>query len=118
MFVMPFIDSIAAKRLSWILKTLLGVEAIVDLIILAYGTVLENSELLINLYKLSSTNHLFRQCLQSWTRGTDDLWARCLFIGVYSFGIRVLVRLIMEILDISDSNIGPFQWYMKSYLWL
>lgn len=51
MFDISFIDRMAARRLKWFLKAFLGLEIIIDLVLLAYGTTLDDGEALVNPHK-------------------------------------------------------------------
>lgn len=48
MFSVPVVDQSVAMRLAWILKTLLGLEAIIKMILFIYVTVAEDGKLPIN----------------------------------------------------------------------
>lgn len=45
MFIVSTIDGTTAKRLAYVLKTFLGLEAIIKLVIFIYCTVAENGEI-------------------------------------------------------------------------
>lgn len=51
MLIISAIDRVAARRLSWFLKTLLGVEVIIGPAVLSYVTVIGDGKVLIYLYK-------------------------------------------------------------------
>lgn len=91
---MSSIDHAAARRLAWLLKTLLGLEAIITLVIFAYGTVIEDSEVLDNPHKAKidkSPSH----CRRPWPGRIYVMWNGGCFIVKYKYfwsGGRILVR--------------------------
>lgn len=110
-------DCVAAKHLAYVLKTLLGLEAIIKLAIMAYINVAQDSEILFNPHKTKpdiSTQLLLsalsRKVLLYVERRTLE---RCSFLWEPWTG-----ELNEEVLDLSDSSIGPSRWCMGLYLWL
>lgn len=83
-----FIDRTAARQLTWLLKTLLGLDAFTNLVLLVYGTLVECGEVLINSHKTKSDKLL----VIGLGPGAYCMW-RCFFITSDSSGDRILVRL-------------------------
>lgn len=98
-------------RLACILRTLLGLEAIIKFVLMIYTTTITNSELLISLYKimLDKSIQLASSVLARKVPRYAELRAlymyHCLFLWeLWTGGFKD------EALDISNFSIGSFRW--------
>lgn len=107
----------AASRLACALKTLLGLEAIIKLTLMVYGTMVQNSKLLINLnetelneFTQPLSSALVRKVPRCAGKSFLHRWRFLWGLGAGEFED--------EALDIPDTNIGSSRWCMGSYSWL
>lgn len=110
------IDCAVAKRLAWVLKTLLGLEAFINIANFFYGTVSEDGEMHSNpqiTYLERSTQSLSsalaRMDLQHVGK---QILHHCLFLSGSCPG-----KLEKVFYEFSDSCIGVPQWRMELSSW-
>lgn len=87
---MTFVDPTTARHLAWVLKTLLGLEIIIELALLLYGTVSEGSKILIAHMKLCLINPLSKR-RSPWPGGPHSMRSNEFITIVCSIGDRGLV---------------------------
>lgn len=87
---MSFIDRTTARHLGYVLKIFLGLEAAIKLVLMAYGTVIADSEIPINPHKAMFDKSPSR-CRQPWPGRSHDMWRRGFCIVVDSSRDRGLV---------------------------